>query len=56
MARKAGRKDVKLNKRLLWRKLLREPRLNETPPRKSHSNIEKKRNLLANKTMKTMRP
>jgi len=56
MARKASRKDVKLNKRFLWRKPLRGPRLNQTPPRKTHNNTEKKKNLLANKTMKTMRP
>jgi hypothetical protein len=43
MARKASRNDVKINKRWLWRKLLRGPRLNQTPPRKSHSNIEKKK-------------
>jgi hypothetical protein len=45
MARKASRKDVKLNKRLLWRKPLRGPRLNQTPPRKSHSNTEKKKGI-----------
>jgi len=56
MARKASRKGVKLNKRFLWRKPLRGPRLNQTPPRKTHNNTEKKKNLLANKTMKTMRP
>ncbi len=45
MAGKASRNDVKLNKRWLWRKPLRGPRLNQTPRRKNHSNIEKRKGI-----------